>query len=60
MTLKQVLSDHLYCPNQGFRTAELSLPFKAFETLAALGPGLVELDGIEPSTSCMPCKRSPS
>ena len=21
---------------------------------------LVELDGIEPSTSCMPCKRSPS
>jgi hypothetical protein len=21
---------------------------------------MVELDGIEPSTSCMPCKRSPS
>ncbi len=25
-----------------------------------IGTGMVELDGIEPSTSCMPCKRSPS
>jgi len=25
-----------------------------------LGRSLVELSGIEPLTSCMPCKRSPS
>ncbi|CAE6928904.1 conserved protein of unknown function [Pseudomonas marincola] len=51
------------CPrplDEGDKTFKLD-PFNEpiVASLTAL-KRLVELDGIEPSTSCMPCKRSPS
>ncbi|GAB5470448.1 MAG: hypothetical protein Kilf2KO_34780 [Rhodospirillales bacterium] len=43
-----------YCKFEGFRTANLALPFKALAAFDGSGRGLVELDGIEPTTSTMP------
>ena len=34
--------------------------WQRFSFIEFAGEGLVELSGIEPLTSCMPCKRSPS
>ena len=36
------------------------LGLRLFEKMRPEKAGLVELIGIEPTTSCMPCKRSPS
>ena len=59
--LKMVFAEPLsYLKNQGYRTAETTLPFKALADFSEGNLGMVELDGIEPTTSCMPCKRSPN
>ena len=47
-----------YQRDKGLRTAQVSEPFRLFE-LFKLNWKMVELSGIEPLTSCMPCKRSP-
>ena len=61
LVLRLAFADHLiYVRNEGFRTAVPSLPFKYLAGFAECKFEMVELDGIEPSTSCMPCKRSPS
>jgi site-specific DNA recombinase len=49
-----------YLRNEGFRTAEMSLPFRVLAAISPAKSGLVEPSGIEPLTSCMPCRRSPS
>ncbi|CRH39259.1 Uncharacterized protein {ECO:0000313/EMBL:CDH06504.1} [Pantoea ananatis] len=46
----QALSQLSYTPTSG----------NHFFSAKLLGRSLVELSGIEPLTSCMPCKRSPS
>ncbi len=43
-----------YCRKEGYRTANPALPFKALAGFQTAGQGLVELDGIEPTTSTMP------
>ena len=45
---------------EGYRAAESSFPFKVSGGSSAQKCGLVEPRGIEPLTSCMPCRRSPS
>ncbi len=49
-----------YSRNEGYRTAGLAEPFRLLRDLSMPKYGLVELVGIEPTTSCMPCKRSPN
>ena len=41
-------------------TADLGLPFKLLDELSVEKMEMVDPIGIEPTTSCMPCKRSPS
>ena len=41
-------------------TAEYALPYRLMRDSNIKKGQLVELGGIEPPTSCMPCKRSPS
>ena len=49
--LKLTFADRLaYDRNQGYRTAETSLPFKALETLRLGKCDMVPLDGVEPPT----------
>ena len=43
-----------------FRKPEKALVYRLFEKLNPKKQGLVDPIGIEPTTSCMPCKRSPS
>ena len=49
-----------YSRNEGYRTAALSLPFSLLKDFCTPESGMVELSGVEPLTSCMPCKRSTS
>ena len=49
-----------YCRNEGVRTAGIAEPFRVLGNFCAGDSNMVELSGIEPLTSCMPCKRSPS
>jgi site-specific DNA recombinase len=49
-----------YCRNEGYRTAGIAEPFRLLRDLTTPKYGMVELGGIEPPTSCMPCKRSPN
>ncbi len=59
--LKMVFADRLsYHRENGFRTANTTLPFKALAHFSDNNLGMVEPGGIEPPTSCMPCKRSPN
>ena len=61
LVLRLAFSTHLrYFKNEGYRTGENTLPFKALMAVSEGKKDLVELSGIEPLTSCMPCKRSPS
>ena len=48
-----------YCRNKGYRTAAIAEPFRVLGDFCEKKFGMVELGGIEPPTSCMPCKRSP-
>ena len=41
-------------------TAPYALPYGLLARKEIQKEGMVELAGIEPATSCMPCKRSPS
>ena len=59
--LRLVFAERLvYARSEGYRTAKISMPFKLLDGHYLRKPGLVELRGIEPLTSCMPCKRSPN
>ncbi len=49
-----------YSRFEGYRTAETTFPFKVLAGFYNNRGGLVEPSGIEPLTSCMPCRRSPS
>ncbi len=49
-----------YSRNEGYRTAEITFPFKVLADFSSLKCGMVEPRGVEPLTSCMPCKRSPN
>lgn len=53
-------TDVSYCPKQGVRTANLSSVFKYLREDFFGNTVMVEHSGIEPLTSCMPCRRSPS
>lgn len=49
-----------YRRNEGFQTAALALPFEVLRGFREGKSGMVEHSGVEPLTSCMPCKRSTS
>ena len=49
-----------YCKNQGVRTADLALPFKALRDFTARSEQMVEPRGIEPLTFALRTRRSPS
>ncbi len=50
--LRLTFADKLqYCKNEGFRTAETTLPFKVLASIRNKESGLVEPIGIEPTTS---------
>ena len=58
--LRLVFPERLaYQRGYGYRTAQVSATFKLLGG-STMNQELVELSGIEPLTSCMPCKRSPS
>ena len=57
--LKLVFDRQLpYCRNSGFQTPEYSQPFKVSRGFMDGQSEMVEPRGVEPLTSCMPCKRS--
>ena len=59
LVLKLVFTRPLqYRRNEGFQTAAISLPFALSRDLMMGKSGMVEHSGVEPLTSCMPCKRS--
>jgi len=61
LLLRMVFAEKLpYDRKEGYRTAAKSLPFSLLEGLQQGNYEMVEPSGIEPLTSCMPCKRSPS
>ena len=49
-----------FCRKTCLRTAKTTLPFNALQSFSADKCGMVDPSGIEPLTSCMPCRRSPS
>ena len=49
-----------YSLKSGYRTAKTAFPFKVLAAISTSKSEMVEPRGIEPLTSCMPCKRSPS
>ena len=60
MVLRLVFAGRLpYDRNEGFRTAILSLPFKALGEFSASGVRMVEPRGIEPLTFALRTRRSP-
>jgi site-specific DNA recombinase len=61
LVLRLTFSDYLpYDLNKGYRTAKMTLPFSMLANISKGKKDMVEPDGIEPTTSCMPCKRSPN
>ena len=49
-----------YSCDNGYRTAKATFPFEVLADISTQKCGMVEPRGIEPLTSCMPCKRSSS
>ena len=49
-----------YSRESGYRTAKTTFPFKVLADFSTQKCGMVEPRGVEPLTSCMPCKRSPN
>ena len=49
-----------YNRESGYRTAKTTFPFKVLAGISTQKCEMVEPSGIEPLTSCMPCRRSPS
>ncbi len=61
LVLKLVFTQPLaYRRNEGFQTAAISLPFKLSGQFADSKSAMVEDSGIEPLTSCVQSRRSPS
>ncbi len=61
LVLKLVFAKKItYSLKRGFGTALTTLPYKVFQGFANGNDDMVDPSGIEPLTSCMPCKRSPS
>ena len=61
MLLRVGFSDKLtYVRNEGFRTAAIAQPFSLLGDVSASRYEMVELSGIEPLTSCVQGRRSPS
>ena len=61
IVLKLTFADQLsYVKNEGFRTAAISQPFLLLEELKGVNGEMVDPIGIEPTTSSLPAKRSPS
>ena len=59
--LKLVLTEpFVYCRINGPRTPKSTLPFKYLGRFSGAKVDMVEPRGVEPLTSCMPCKRSPN
>ena len=59
--LRLAFSEKLtYCSKEGLQTPKFSFPFRVLSDAKNRKGDLVEPRGIEPLTSCMPCKRSPS
>ena len=59
--LRMVFAEPIsYDRKEGVRTAKSTLPFKALGDFCIPNFGMVEPRGVEPLTSCMPCKRSPN
>ena len=59
--LKLVFAEKLpYHRNEGYRTAETTLPFKVLSDFRNMKSGVVELRGIEPLTSSLRTTRSPN
>ncbi len=49
-----------YSRERGYRTAKITFPFKVLADFCNQKCEMVEPRGVEPLTSCMPCKRSPN
>jgi site-specific DNA recombinase len=49
-----------YNRKSGYRTAKTTFPFKVLAGFSTQKCEMVEPRGVEPLTSCMPCKRSPN
>ena len=49
-----------YSRESGYRTANSAFPFKVLAEISTSKGEMVEPRGVEPLTSCMPCKRSPN
>jgi site-specific DNA recombinase len=47
-----------YSHKNGYRTAQKAFPFRLLAEISSSKSEMVELIGLEPTTSCMPCKRS--
>ena len=61
IVLRLAFSEPLsYSRKKGYRTAESAFPFRLLAEISSSKSEMVEPRGIEPLTSCMPCKRSPS
>ena len=66
LPVKQVIQDFVFPQGitlemgKKFRKPEKGLPYAFIEKFRAGKPVMVDPIGIEPTTSCMPCKRSPS
>ncbi len=59
--LKLAFTDRItYCRKNGLQTPKTSLPFRMLSGFTGQNIKMVEHSGIEPLTSCMPCKRSTS
>ncbi len=59
--LKLAFSEPLqYSRENGYRTAKTTFPFKVLAEISTPKCRMVEPRGVEPLTSCMPCKRSPN
>jgi len=57
IVLRLAFSERIaYCRNKGYRTAKTALPFKVLAGISMGKCEMVEPGGIEPPTSCMPCK----
>ena len=55
-----VFEENLKVINGKIGTARYSLPYRVMSKKTSSSKGMVELGGIEPPTSCVPRKRSPS
>ena len=60
LRVSAVKSDQLHRAFEGIFRAATTLKFKCLGGFCVRNSRMVEHSGIEPLTSCMPCRRSPS